>query len=711
MQTAYTTCPLCEATCGLELTLDAGRIVSVRGDHDDVFSAGFICPKGAAFGDLDADPDRLRAPRVRRDGVLVPATWDEAFAVVDAGLTPILAAHGRDAVALYQGNPNVHTLAGVLFGGQLRKALGSRNLYSASTLDQMPKHVACGYLYGGPFSIPVPDIDRGDYLLMLGADPYSSNGSLWTAPDLPGRLRALRERGGRVVVVDPRRSRTARQADRHVPIRPGTDVFLLLGLVHELFARDLVALGRLAEHVAGVDEVRALVEPFAPDVVAPRCGVDAATMTELVTELAAAPRAAVYGRIGTTTVPHGTVTSWLIDVLNILTGNLDRPGGVMFPLPALGHRGKGTGPGFATGRWHSRVRGLPEVLGELPAVTLADEIIEPGPGQVRALITTAGNPVLSVPNSDRLDRALAGLEFMVSVDPYLNETTRYADVILPPPPPSQHAHYDAAFYTLSVRNIAKFSPPPVPLAAGSLDECDIVIRLISVLSGYGSTVSTDGMEVAERLLDDRLRRGPYELSLDQLRANPHGIDLGPLTERLPEILRTPSGKIELCPAPIAAEVGRLADAVSGPAEADGSLVLIGRRHLRTNNSWMHNVPSLTRGRDLCTMVINPVDAERIGLAPGDRARVTSRVGQVDVAVEISSDIAPGAVSIPHGFGHDRPGVELAVAAARPGVNSNRLTDDEPVDPLSGTAVLNAVPVTVEPLRTGELVDATVGAQA
>jgi anaerobic selenocysteine-containing dehydrogenase len=711
MQTAYTTCPLCEATCGLELTLDADRIVSVRGDRDDVFSAGFICPKGAAFGDLDADPDRLRAPRVRRDGVLVPTTWDEAFAAVDAGLTPILAAHGRDAVALYQGNPNVHTLAGVLFGGQLRKALGSRNLYSASTLDQMPKQVACGYLYGNPFSIPVPDIDRGDYLLMLGADPYSSNGSLWTAPDLPGRLKALRERGGRVVVVDPRRSRSARHADRHVPIRPGTDVFLLFGLVHELFARDLVALGRLAEHVTGVDDVRALVEPFAPDVVAPRCGVDATTIAELATELAGAPRAAVYGRIGTTTVPHGTVTSWLIDVLNILTGNLDRPGGVMFPLPALGHRGKGTGPGFATGRWHSRVRALPEVAGEFPAVTLADEILESGPGQVRALITTAGNPVLSVPNSDRLDRALAGLEFMVSVDPYLNETTRHADVILPPPPPSQQAHYDAAFYTLSVRNVAKYSPRPVPLATGALDECDIVVRLISILSGYGSTVDTDGMEVAERLLDDRLRRGPYELSLDQLRAQPHGIDLGPLTERLPEILRTPSGKVELCPAPIAAEVGRLAEAASGPAEVDGSLVLIGRRHLRTNNSWMHNLPSLTRGRDLCTMVINPVDADRLGLAPGDRARVTSRVGQVDVAVEITTDIAPGAVSIPHGFGHDRPGVELSVAAARPGVNSNLLTDDQPVDPLSGTAVLNAVPVTVEPLPAGELVDAAVGAEA
>jgi anaerobic selenocysteine-containing dehydrogenase len=696
MQTAYTTCPLCEATCGLELTLDGDRIVSVHGDRDDVFSAGFICPKGAAFGDLDADPDRLRTPRVRRDGVLQPATWAEAFAAVRAGLMPLLADHGRDSVALYQGNPNVHTLAGVMFGGQLRKALGSRNVYTASTLDQMPKQVACGYLYGNPFAIPVPDVDRTDFLLMLGADPYSSNGSLWTAPDLPGRLRALRERGGRLVVVDPRRTRTARHADRYVAIRPGTDVYLLLGLAHELFARELVDLGRLDEHVTGVDAVRALVDPFGPDVVSPWCGVDADTIRDLATELAASPRAAVYGRIGTTTVPHGTVTSWLVDVLNVLTGNLDRPGGVMFPLPALGRRGSGSGPGFAVGRWRSRVRGLPEVAGELPSVTLADEILEPGPGQVRGLITTAGNPVLSVPNSDRLDRALAGLEFMVSVDPYLNETTRHANVILPPAPHSQQPHYDVAFYTLSVRNVAKYSPPPVPLAAGSMDECDIVLRLVAILSGQESTMEIDGVAVAERLLDERLQRGPYELSLDQLRAHPHGVDLGPLTERIPEILRTPSGKVELCPAPIAAEVRGIAAGASAAAP-DGSLVLIGRRHLRTNNSWMHNVPSLTRGRDLCTMLVNPADAAALGLATGGLARVTSRVGEVDVTVEITGDIAPGAVSIPHGFGHDLPGVELTVAARRPGVNSNRLTDDARIDPLSGTAVLNAVPVTVRPV--------------
>jgi anaerobic selenocysteine-containing dehydrogenase len=738
VHTAYTTCPLCEATCGLELTVDGGAIAGVRGDADDVFSRGFLCPKGASLGQLDADPDRLRTPRIRRDGKLLPATWPEAFAAVHAGLTRVLEQHGRDAVALYLGNPNVHTLAGGLYAGALRRALASRNVFTASTLDQMPKHVSCGYLFGHPLAVPVPDVDRTDLLLILGADPYSSNGSLWTVPDVPGRLKALQARGGRFVVVDPRRSRTARAADRYVQIRPGTDAYLLLGMAHELFARDLVAPGPLAAHLAGLDALRDLLAPFDPDTVAPRCGVDAGTVRELAAELATAPRAAVYGRIGTTTVATGTVTSWLVDVLNALTGNLDRPGGAMFPLPAHGRRGTGSGAGFTVGRWHSRVRGLPEVLGELPAVTLADEIETPGPGRVRALITVAGNPVVSVPNAGRLDRAVGGLEFVACVDPYVNETTRHADVILPPPPPSRQAHYDLSFYNFSVRNIANFSPPALPAEPDAVDECDIFGRLVAMLAGlgpdadldalgerelrtaleavtgnassqvHGADVDTlraglDGATRAERVLDLRLRTGPYGdwfgrvpggLSLARLREQPHGVDLGPLRPRLPEVLRTPSGKVELCPEPIAAEVRRLAEA---PAPAgDGEFVVVGRRHLRSNNSWMHNVPSLVKGRELCTLVVNRADAARLGLVAGGRAEVTSRVGRVELTVEVSDDIAPGVVSIPHGWGHDRPGAELSVARRHAGVNSNLLTDDLSVDPLSGTAVLNGVPVRVAP---------------
>ncbi len=734
---AYRTCPLCEATCGLELTMQGDQIARVRGDDSDVFSKGFICPKGASLGLLDADADRLRAPRVRRDGRLVPATWAEAFAAADAGITRAIQAYGRDAVALYLGNPTVHSLAGGLYAGTLRKALGSRNVYTASTLDQMPKHVACGYLFGHILSIPVPDIDRTDFLLILGADPHSSNGSLWTVPDVPGRLRALQARGGRVVVVDPRCSRTAKSADQHLPIRPGTDAFLLLGMAHELFAADLVTLGRLAEHVTGVDDVRALVAPFAPEAVASRCGIDAAMIRELAHELAAAPRAAVYGRIGTTTVLHGTVTSWLVDVLNVLTGNLDRAGGAMFPLPATSRQGRGSGPGFQIGRWRSRVRGLPEVAGEFPAVTLADEIETPGEGQVRALITFAGNPASSVPNADRLERAIGTLDFMVSVDPYVNETTRHADVILPPPPLSQEAHYDLAFTNFAVRNVANFSPPAAPLDAGLRDEGEIVLRLAAIAAGLGpdadvvtmvsgelrkalARVSADetspvfghspealwaalsGDTAAERQLDLRLRTGPYGdwfgakpegLSLSVLRENPHGVDLGPLKPRVPEVLRTPSGMIELCPEPVAVEVRRL----GATAQPGHEFVVVGRRHLRSNNSWMHNVPTLVRGKPLCTVAVNTMDAKRLGLVAGGLARVTSRVGRVELTVEVTDDIAPGVISIPHGWGHDLPGVELTVAREQAGVNTNRLTDDLSIDPLSGTAVLNGVPVELAPI--------------
>ena len=694
MTLAYTTCPLCEATCGLELTVDGDQITGVRGDRDDPLSRGYLCPKGASLGHLDADPDRVREPRLRRGDRWEPVGWDEAFAAVHDGLTRVIEAHGRDAVALYLGNPNAHTLAGGMFAAPLRKALGSRNIYTASTVDQMPKHVSCGHLFGSPMAIPVPDVDRTDFLLVLGADPFSSNGSLWTVPDLPTRLTDLRRRGGRMVVVDPRRTRTAAAADRHLPIRPGTDVFLLLALVHELFATDRVTLGELAVHVCGVEGVRELAAPYPPETVAPWCGITAGAIRELAADLAAAPRAAVYGRIGTTTVRHGTLTSWLVDVLNVLTGNLDRPGGAMFPLPAHGRRGKGTGPGFTTGRWHSRVRGLPEVLGELPAVTLADEILTPGPGQVRALITVAGNPALSVPNAGRLDAAIAGLDFVVSVDPYVNATTRHADVLLPPPPHSQQAHYDLSFYYFSVRNAALFSPPVTPLSEGAMDEGDIFQRMIAILSGHGPHVATDGPADIRRLLDTRLRNGPYEMSLEKLEAAGHGIDLGPLESRIPEILRTPSGRIELCPAPIAAEMATLRAPQPLP---DNAFLVVGRRHVRTNNSWMHNVPALVKGRPLCTVQVNPVDADRLGLVAGGRARVTSRVGQVELPVEVTDAIAPGVVSIPHGFGHDLPGVELNVARHRSaGVNSNLLTDDLSVDPLSGTAVLNGVPVELAP---------------
>ncbi|MEV8443674.1 molybdopterin oxidoreductase family protein [Actinosynnema sp. NPDC051121] len=702
MRTAFTTCPLCEATCGLELTIEGERITAVRGDRQDAFSGGFLCPKGASLGALDADPDRLREPVVRRGDGFEAVSWGEAFALVDKRLRVVVEEFGRDSVALYLGNPTVHSLAGGLYAGVLRKALGSRNFYTAATVDQMPKHVSSGLLFGGIYSIPVPDVDRTDFLLLLGADPFSSNGSLWTVPDAPGRLKALRRRGGAFVVVDPRRSRTAAAADRHLAIVPGTDVFLLLAMVNELFAASLVDLGDLAPHVVGVDEVRELSLPFTPEAVADRCGIGAGEIRALTHRLAAAPRAAVYGRLGTTTVEFGTVASWLVDVLNVLTGNLDRPGGAMFPMPAHARRGTGTGKGFVTGRWRSRVRGLPEVAGELPVVTLADEIETPGEGQVRALVTVAGNPALSVPNSARLDAALSTVDFMVSVDPYLNETTRHADVILPPPPPSRRAHYDLAFLSFTVRNVAKYSRAAVPPGPGEVDEGEILLRLTGILAGLGPEADLDALvglsgeseySREERLLDARLRSGPYGLSLADLLDRPHGVDLGPLTSRVPEVLRTPSGRIELCPEPIAADVPRVLAALRTPVDG---LVLVGRRHLRSNNSWLHNVPALVKGKQLCTLLVNPDDAARLGLQDGGTARVASRVGEVEATVEVSADMTAGVVSLPHGWGHDRPGTRLATARAHPGVNVNLLTDDLAVDPLSGTAVLNGVHVRVTP---------------
>ena len=487
-RTALRICPLCEATCGLTLTISEGRVTGARGDREDVFSAGFICPKGASFGELDNDPDRLTQPLVRRDGVLTEATWDEAYAVVADRLGEVIREHGGASVGVYLGNPNAHTIAGSLYAPLISRGLGTRHVYSASTLDQMPKHVALGLMFGSPVAFTVPDLDRTDYLVIIGANPLVSNGSLATAADFPGKLRALRKRGGRFVVIDPARTRTAELADRHLAPRPGTDAALLFAIVHVLFEEGLVEkdLGGIAEHVNGVDEVRARADEFSPEAVASHCGVSADDIRILAREIAAAPTAAVYGRIGTSTVEFGTVGSWLVDVINILTGNLDRPGGAMFPLGATvpAPRPPKPGRGFRTGRWYSRVSGHPEALSEFPAAALAEEIDTVGEGQIKAMITIAGNPVLSAPDGDRLDRALDSVDFMLSIDPYLNETTRHADVILPPPPPAQSAHFDIALNNLAVRNNVRYSPRALPLDARP-DEPEILSRIALVLYGMG----------------------------------------------------------------------------------------------------------------------------------------------------------------------------------------------------------------------------------
>ena len=746
-RTVFRTCPLCEATCGLEIEIRGGSVKRIRGDRDDVFSKGFICPKGSTLKQLYEDPDRLRTPVVRRgvdpDGapVFEEVDWDEAFAVVAQKLAAVRSAHGNEAIGVYLGNPNAHNLAWNTHARVFLQALGSRSMFSASTVDQMPRHVASGYLYGNGMRMPVPDLDRTDLLVLLGTNPFVSNGSICTAPDYPGRIEAVRERGGRVVVIDPSRTRTAQAADQHIAIRPGTDAVLLAAIAHRLIATDQVSVGRVAGLVDGLGELRDAVEPFSPAFASVVTGIDADVIDALADEIAAARSAAVHGRIGTTTVEFGTLTTWLIDVIAILTGNLDEPGGSMFPRSAVERvRPERQGRPYRVGRWRSRVNENPEIQGELPAGDLPVEILEPGEGQLKMMVTVAGNPVLSCPDSEQMDAAFAALDAMISIDIYLNETTRHADVILPPASALEKSHFDIAFSNLSIRNVANYSPAVIDSEqpaeddiiarvaliamglAGDDGEADptvvhdqLVTQILSAEVGVETSpvagrdveellAMVDGDTGSDRVLDAMLRTGPYGdgfganpggLSLEALRANPHGIDLGALVPRLPEALQTVDRRIDLWQGPFLDELARLETRAAEWA-GDGRLRLIGRRHLRSNNSWMHNVEVLVKGKARCTLQIHPTDADERGIADGGRAAVRSRVGEVIADVEITDIVMPGVVSLPHGWGHDRPGARLGVAARHAGVNTNLLTDPLAMDPLSGTSVLNGIPVEVAP---------------
>jgi anaerobic selenocysteine-containing dehydrogenase len=734
----YRSCSLCEAHCGVAVELEGDVVRTVRGDPDDALSHGYICPKAYGLKALQDDPDRLRRPLIREGGRFREADWEEALALVAKRLAAIREAHGPDAVATYLGNPNAHDYAATFYVPLFLRALGGKWRFSATSVDQLPKMVSSCLLFGAPLAVPVADIDHTDYLLVLGANPLASNGSLMTAPDFPGRLEKLRARGGRLVVVDPRRSETAAAADEHVFVRPGSDALLLFALVHVLFDEKLVALGRLADFTSGVDEVAALARDFAPEAVAAATGVPAATIRRLARELAAAERAACYGRIGTCTQEFGTLASWLVDVVNVLTGNLDRPGGALFPRPAHSPADdRPRKPGRVPyARWRSRVRGLPEFAGELPVATLAEEIDSAGDERVRALVTVAGNPVLSTPNGARLAKALESLEFVVSVDIYRNETTRFADVILPTTAPLERNNYDMAFHGFSVRNHAKWSPPALPKPADARHGFEILLEIAARVNGTTpaqldemlfSGLLTNALRACpgvseadaraklgdaigpERLLDLLLRAGPRGdrfddaadgLSLAKLQAAEHGVDLGPLASRLPAMLATESGRIELAPPLLVGDVERLraslCDRSPSGSEGFAAMVLIGRRHLRTNNSWFGNLPALAKGKDRCTLLVHPDDAATLGLTPGSRARVRSRVGEVEAPVEISDAMMRGVVSLPHGHGHGAPGAQLAFAARQPGVNSNLLTDETFLDALSGNAVLNGIPVEIAP---------------
>ena len=736
--THHRICPLCEACCGLEIKVQDHKVISIQGHDADVLSAGYICPKGVALKDLHEDPDRLRTPLIKRNGVFETATWDEAYAEIARRLPPIMAAHGRNATGVVVGNPSAHKISLLTYFGKLARALGTKNVFSASTLDQMPKQLASGLMFGHWLSIALPDISRTDYLLVLGANPLVSNGSMWTVPDFRGKAKALQARGGKLVVIDPRKTETASVADAHHFIRPNSDVFLLAAMVNTLFAEGLIKLGNVAEWVVGVDAVRQAIAPFAPETVAARCGISADTIRSLTRELAAAPRAAVYARIGTCTQEYGTLASWLVDVLNTLTGNLDKEGGMLFAKSAAfatntaGNPANkpGVGKGVSTGRHHARVSGAPEVYGELPMTCLAEEIETAGEGQIRALFTVATNPVLSSPNGPRLAKALDTLDFMVSMDIYLNETTRHADVILPGVSPLEDFHYDVAFPQLSWRNHARYSPPVLPAAPGQPEEWQTLLKLAAIVRGLGVTTDADALDDAQfaedadrlfgahapgvieatkglrgplRALDVALRTGPYGdgfgkhpngLTLAKVQASnaSGGIDLGALQPRIPEMLRTPSGKVELAPPSLLQDLQRSVQDLRGLAP---DLVIIGRRDVRTNNSWMHNLPVLAKGPMRCTALVHPTDAQRLGLQDGTLANIRSAGGQVQAQVHVTQDMMPGVVSLPHGWGHDAPGAQLRVAAERPGANINALFDDQLRDPLSGNAVLGGVAISMQ----------------
>ena len=691
-------CHLCEAICGLSIETQAEadgstRILSIKGDAQDRFSRGHICPKAVALQDIQNDPDRLRQPMRRIGSQWQAIGWDEAFDLVAERLGEIQARHGRNAVGVYQGNPSVHNYGLMTHSNYFLGHLKTRSRYSATSVDQLPHHLTSHLMYGHGLLIPIPDIDHTDFMLILGGNPLASNGSIMTVPDVEKRLKAIQARGGKLVVVDPRRSETAAIADQHLFVHPGQDAALLLALLHTLFEERLTRSSHLP--VEGLNEVHQAIAAFTAEAMAERCGVPAAVIRQLARDFAAADQAVCYGRMGVSTQAFGTLCQWLVQLINLVTGNLDRVGGVLCTEPAVDLVASTSGGHF--NRWQSRVSGLPEYGGELPVSALAEEMLTEGEGQIRALVSVAGNPVLSTPNGRQLEQALDGLEFMLSIDFYINETTRYADLILPPTAPLEHDHYDTTFNMFAVRNVTRFNQAVLAKPAGALHDWEIFVGLAQ------AWVAKNGGELKptlapEQMIDLGLRHGPYgdqsayKLSLAALRDHPHGLDLGGLQPNLAGRLQTATRQVQAAPALLLADLRRFA---AQPLPKAGELLLIGRRHVRSNNSWMHNYQRLVKGKPRHQLLMNPLDLDRRGLVDGQSVRVRSRVGAIEVEVAASEEMMPGVVSLPHGWGHARPGVQMSIAGALPGASANDLTDERQIDALSGNAALNGVPVEVE----------------
>lgn len=705
----YRTCSLCEAMCGVEIKTENNKIVSIKGDKNDPFSRGHICPKATALQDLHEDPDRLRTPIERTPSGWKEISWDEALSKTATKLNNIQQQYGRDAVGTYLGNPNVHNMGAMLFGKDLLHTLRTKNKFSATSVDQLPHHLVSHLLFGHQLMIPVPDIDHTDYFVIIGGNPIASNGSIMSVPDIKNRLKAIKKRSGKIVVIDPRRSETAEAASEHHFIKPGSDALLLLGMLHTLFTEKLCSPGKLKKHIDNLYALEPVVAAYSPERVAPLTGISADSIRQLVREFCAAKTAVCYGRMGCSVQQFGTLTQYLIMMFNILTGRLDSTGGMMFTHPAadiLPKSGKGH-----FGRIKSRVRGLPGFGGELPVSALAEEILTEGDGQIKAMVLAAGNPVLSTPNGVQLDQAFSQLEFMVAIDFYRNESNRHADIILPPVGPLEREHYDIVFHTLAVRNTAKYSEALFTPPAGAMNDWQIFLELAHRLNKKPSIKDIIQHKVKmalgpKAMLDLLLRTGPYGggvnilkgVSLSSLKQTPHGIDLGPLRAKLPQGLYTKDKKINLSLPFFTADIKRLEEVYFGEDDEKNkreNLLLIGRRHVRSNNTWLHNSRRLVKGKSRCTMMIHPINAESLGLDNGQLARVSSRTGTVEIITEISDEVMLGVISIPHGWGHNKEGTGWKTAEKNAGVSVNDLTDDLFLDELSGNAALNGVPVAVK----------------
>lgn len=687
----YRTCSICEANCGLRFEMEGDTVTRITGDPDNLLSRGHICPKGTALVDVQNDPDRLRKPVRRSQDGWEEIEWSTAFEEIGQRLHEVTQTGGVPAI--YYGNPAAHNFAALTQIAPLCEGLGIQKSFSASTIDHMPTMLVQYLMYGHGMLFPVVDLDRTQTVLMLGANPCVSNGSLLVAPGIQKRLEALQARGGRLIVIDPRRTETAQRADEHLYIRPGLDAAFLMALLLTIEERRQP--GKLEPLLRGWDQAIAACREFDIAQLSLACGIDEAAIRRVASALLDGP-SAVYGRIGTSTQAFGTLCAWLIQLINIATGSLDREGGVLFGNPAVDP--VTLGPAGSYGTFHSRVSGMPEVMGELPVVTMAEEIATPGDGQIRAFFTYAGNPVLSTPNGQALDAALQSLDLMVSIDIYINETTRHADYILPPCGPLENAHYPWYLAPLMVRNFACYTPPVRDREMGALGDWEI-IQGLAAAAAKADGRPVPAMPSPRQLLDDALRASPRGLKLADVEASPHGMDLGPLEPSLPARLRSADGMIDCAPQLCLDDLERLHQAIAQRPAGDGTVLLIGRRQVRSNNSWLHNSQRLAKGKNRCTLMMHPEDARNLDLDQGCIVEIASRVAKVSAPVEISEDIMQGVVSLPHGFGHLREGVKERIAIAlQPGTSFNDLTSCQDYDQPSGTAAINGIPVSLTRLE-------------